>query len=192
MAMRLFRYGLFGFALSTVGVFMQRNVFPSVLLSVAVTLVSTPSWADDWKLQKYPNDKFQVEWSGPVKITATKVSDSTQKLLDHSTTYLQDNHSSAYVAGAMLALPGTKITLETAAEASIKTKNCKQLDKHSIDVKNANALEYIGTGCIENSRVRSRFFTKDKWLYEATAVTGANDDLSVGQHFVDSFKIIDE
>jgi hypothetical protein len=152
--------------------------------------LSAPSWADSWKLQKYPNDRFQVEWSGPVAITSTDLNSSTKKLIDHSNTYVQVLNSSALLVTATLANPTTKISVENTAKGSFSNKECKKIDKHSIDVNKAQAVEWVGTDCKLDWRVRSRFFNKGPWLYEVTFL-GLNDDVVAGQHFVESFKIID-
>ena len=168
-----------------------RIIVSSLTLAAGVTMTSAPSWADAWRLQKYPKDKFQVEWSGPVRIEVTELPSSTQKLVDHAAAYMQDEPA-AYSVGVALGLPSSKTSLQGYAEATFKKYECNQIDKKSIVLKNTEAVEWIGANCREGWRVRARIFHKGNWLYGVFAVVDSDGDVDAAQHFLESFKIIED
>jgi hypothetical protein len=93
---------------------------------------------------KIPNDRFQVEWSGPVAITSTELNSSTKNFIDHSNTYVQALNSSALLVAATLANnPTTKISVENTAKGSFSHRECKKIDKHSFNVNKAEAVEWV-------------------------------------------------
>src|SRR5579863_4739521 len=58
--------------------------------------------AEEWKQQRYPDDGFQVEFSGPVAVTETAMSEETKSRIIRATNYLQESGSAAYFVAAML------------------------------------------------------------------------------------------
>jgi hypothetical protein len=75
-----------------------------LFLSAFVWLLgsSLSTFAVEWKQQSYPDDGFQVEFSAPVAVTETAMSDETKSRIVRATNYLQENGTSAYFVAAML------------------------------------------------------------------------------------------
>jgi hypothetical protein len=75
-----------------------------LLLSAFVGLLGSglSASAEEWKSQSYPDDGFQVEFSGPVAVTETAMSEQTKSRIVRATNYLQEGGASAYFVAAML------------------------------------------------------------------------------------------
>jgi hypothetical protein len=162
---------------------------PAAVL-IVFTLASGSAWADPWRPVKYPNENFQVEWSGPVKITPTDVKPEARKTVERAMDYLQDLGEAAYIVNV------TKVRYEVAFDlgrkASMDALHCKSVTDRPLDMNGITAVEMVGTDCGDtNMQVRARYFTTGKYFYQVMALVGGSGDVSAGDHFIESFKLIE-
>jgi hypothetical protein len=163
-----------------------------LFLSAFVWLLgsSLSTFAVEWKQQSYPDDGFQVEFSAPVAVTETAMSDETKSRIVRATNYLQENGTSAYFVAAMLMKDSVNFDGGT-ADLFLASK-CQA--KKETPVKLAGTekgLEIVGSNCLGNgAHFEQRFFQRGKWFYQVTAIYVADDDAEAARHFLKSFKLL--
>jgi hypothetical protein len=166
------------------------NVFRVGTAFVILMAASQSGWADPWRLQQYPKEHFQVEWSGPVKVTPTAVTPETKQLLVYATNYMEESGAAAYLVASSEVVNG--LNFEEGKKQSFAAMHCKSVTDHPLDLNGIKAAEMVGTNCDNGFHVRGRYFARGKEFYQVIAIVPANGDLSAGDHFVESFKLLDD
>jgi hypothetical protein len=168
----------------------MTKIFRTATVFIVFMAASGSAWADPWRPVKYPNENFQVDWSGSVKITPTDIKSETKKTVERATDYLQDLGEAAYIVNV------TKVRYEVAFDlgrrASMDALHCKSVTDRPLDMNGIKAVEMVGANCGDtNLHVRARYFTVGKYFYQVMALVGGSGDLSAGDHFIESFKLIE-
>jgi hypothetical protein len=164
--------------------------FRTASIASLMVMATTPSWADPWRLQKYPDDGFQVEWSGQVTISPMEVPADKKMLFVHATQYSEETADSSYY-GVGVYQYVTGANLDGGAKGAMDGMKCKSVVDHPLDIPGIRATEQVSTDC-SGYRVRARFFATGNLFYGVLAVVGPAGDLDEAQHFVESFKLIDK
>jgi hypothetical protein len=163
-----------------------------LLLSGFVWLLgsSLSSLAEEWKQQSYPADGFQVEFSGPVAVTETAMSDETKSRMVRATNYLQESGTAAYFVAAMLMKNG--VNFDGGSADSFLASRCETRKETPVTLAGAEkGLEMVGTNCLGNgSHFEQRFFQRGKWFYQVTAIYTADGGAEAARHFLNSFKLL--
>lgn len=163
-----------------------------LLLPVVVGLLgsSLPASAEEWKSQSYPHDGFQVEFSGPVAVTETAMSDETKSRIVRATNYLQDGGGSAYFVAAMLMKES--VNFDGGSADAFLVSRCRAKKETPVTLAGAEkGLEIQGSNCLGNgSRFEQRFFQRGKWFYQVTAIYTADSGADAARHFLNSFKLL--
>jgi hypothetical protein len=166
--------------------------WPFLLLSVFVWLLGAgiSASAEEWKQQSYPDDGFQVEFSGPVAVTETAMSEDTKSRIVRATNYLQESGGAAYFVAAMLMKIG--VTFDGGSADSFLASRCETRKEVPVTLAGAEkGIEMVGTNCLGNgSHFEQRFFQRGKWFYQVTAIYGAGGDAEAARHFLNSFKLL--
>ena len=151
---------------------------------------SLSTFAEEWKQQSYPADGFQVEFSAPVAVTETAMSDETKSGIVRATNYTQENGSSAYFVAAMLIKDS--VNFAGATSAAFLASKCQTSKETPVALPGAEkGLEILGSSCLGNaSHVEERFFQRGRWFYQITAIYAADGDAEAARHFLDSFKLL--
>ena len=163
-----------------------------LLLSAFVGLLGSglPASAEDWKSQSYPADGFQVEFSGPVAVTETAMTDETKSRIVRATNYLQESGSAAYFVAAMLMKNG--VNFDGGSSDAFLASRCRSRKEIPVTLAGAEkGLEMQGENCLGNgSHFEQRFFQRGKWFYQVTAIYAADGDAEAARHFLNSFKLL--
>jgi hypothetical protein len=148
------------------------------------------AFAEEWKQQSYPDDGFQVEFSGPVAVTETAMSDETKSRIVRATNYLQENGTAAYFVAAMLMKDA--VNFEGGSAAIFLASKCQTRKETPVALLGAEkGLEISGSSCLGNgSHFEERFFQRGKWFYQVTAIYTADSDAETARHFLNSFKLL--
>lgn len=165
---------------------------PFVLLSVFVVLFGSaiPASSEEWKQQSYPDDGFQVEFSGPVSVKETAMSDETKSRIVRATNYLQDGSASAYFVAAMLMKEA--VNFDGGSADAFLMSRCQSKKETPVTLAGAEkGLEILGSDCLGNgSHFEQRFFQRGKWFYQVTAIYTADSGTEAARHFLRSFKLL--
>jgi hypothetical protein len=166
--------------------------WPFLFLSAFVWLLgsSISTRAEEWKPQSYPADGFQVEFSGPVTVNETAMSDETRQRVVRATNYLQDNGTSAYFVAAMLVKDS--VNFNGGATDFFAVSKCQAKEETPLTLIGAEkGIEIRGSSCLGNgSHFEERFFQRGKWFYQVTAIYLAGGDAEAARHFLNSFKLL--
>ena len=168
---------------------LSRSLF--LLLSFAWLLGSgLAASAEEWKSQSYPDDGFQVEFSGPVTVTETAMSDETKSRVVRATNYLQDGSASAYFVAAMLMKES--VNFDGGSADAFMVSQCRSKTETPVTLAGAEkGLEVVGSNCLGNgSHFEQRFFQRGKWFYQVTAIYTADSGADAAHHFLASFKLL--
>lgn len=164
----------------------------SLLLSAFACLLgpSISASAEEWKQQSYPDDGFQVEFSGPVAVTETAMSDETKSRIVRATNYLQDSGASAYFVAAMLMKEA--VNFDGGSADAFLASQCRSRKETPVTLAGAEkGLEIQGANCLGNgSHFEQRFFQRGKWFYQVTAIYTADSGAEAARHFLTSFKLL--
>jgi hypothetical protein len=146
--------------------------------------------AEEWKKQSYPADGFQIEFSGPVAVNETAMSDETKSRMVRATNYLQENGTAAYFVGAMLIKDS--VNFDGGAADFFVVSKCQAREETPVTLSGAEkGLEIRGSNCLGNgSHFEERFFQRGKWFYQITAIYTADGDAEAARHFLNSFKLL--
>lgn len=144
--------------------------------------------APQWSVHAHPEDGFQAEFSGDVKVTPQHLDAQTMERITRSTEYVQDNGASAYLVVAMLTKNGP--TLKNAG-AGIAKIGCKTLLRDSeMPFASGQARVIQATDCKNNLRAEARYFATGLWFYQVMALVPKDGgDIASAQYFVESFKL---
>jgi hypothetical protein len=146
--------------------------------------------AEEWKKQSYPADGFQIEFSGPVVVKETAMSDETKNRMIRATNYLQDSGTAAYFVAAMLVKDS--VNFDGGAADGFLASQCQAKKETPVTLSGAEkGLEILGSSCLGNgSHFEERFFQRGKWFYQITAIYTADGDAEAARHFLNSFKLL--
>ena len=146
--------------------------------------------AEEWKKQSYPADGFQIEFSGPVAVNETAMSDGTKSRMVRATNYLQDSGTAAYFVAAMLIKDS--VNFDGGAADFFLVSKCQTKEETPVTLSGAEkGLEIRGSSCLGNgSHFEERFFQRGKWFYQITAIYTADGDAEAARHFLNSFKLL--
>jgi hypothetical protein len=166
-----------------------RNVLPLVFLLVAFADTSRAQVVE-WTRHHYPENNFEVEFSGPVQITQHII--PAQAKIIRSTSYLQGASTHAYAVWAQLNKEGAGVNLEAAAHGAFDTFGCKKIDERLFGVAGWRTEELTGDQCLDGTyRVHGRYLAKGDWFYGITyMIKMEGGDIQAAQRFLESFKII--
>jgi hypothetical protein len=164
----------------------------SLLLSVFACLLgsSACALAEEWKQQSYPDDGFQVEFSGPVTVTETAMSDETKSRIVRATNYLQDGAAAAYFVAAMQMKES--VNFDGGSADGFLVSQCQSKKETAVTLAGAEkGLEIVGSNCLGNgSHFEQRFFQRGKWFYQVTAIYTADSGAEAARHFLTSFRLL--
>jgi hypothetical protein len=148
------------------------------------------SHAEEWKNHSYPNDGFQVEFSGPVSANETAMSDDTKTRVARATNYQQDSGDTTYLVAAMLMR--NAVNFEGGAANTFLASRCETSKETPVTLAGAEkGREILGANCFGNGgHFEERFFQRGKWFYQVTAIYAADGDAAAARHFLDSFKLL--
>lgn len=157
-----------------------------LLASEAVTYAETVTW----RKQTYATDGFEVEFSGAVKVTPTKLNAETAKKIVRSTDYLQDGGSRAYIVSASI-VKG-ELNFDEGVKGNRDSLKCKKTTSDTpLNLAGGRGREVRGEGCVDGTIVaEGRYFVKGKAFYQVVFLITDASDLESGRHFLRSFKII--
>jgi hypothetical protein len=146
--------------------------------------------AEEWKQQSYPDDGFQIEFSGPVTVTETAVSDETRSRIVRATNYSQESGGTTYFVAAMLMRNG--VNFDGGSSDSFLASRCETTKKAPVTLVGAEkGVEMQGSNCLgSGSHFEQRFFQRGKWFYQVTAIYAADGDAEAARHFLNSFKLL--
>ena len=163
-----------------------------LLLSAFVGLLGSgvSASAEEWKSQSYPDDGFQVEFSGPVAVTETAMSEQTKSRIVRATNYMQDGSASAYFVAAMLMKES--VNFDGGSADAFLVSQCRTKTETPVTLAGAEkGLEIQGSNCLGNgSHFEQRFFQRGKWFYQVTAIYTADNGADAARHFLNSFKLL--
>jgi hypothetical protein len=163
-----------------------------LLLSAFVGLLGSglSASAEEWKSQSYPDDGFQVEFSGPVAVTETAMSEQTKSRIVRATNYLQEGGASAYFVAAMLMKES--VNFDGGSADAFLVSQCQAKKETPVTLTGAEkGLEIVGSNCLGNgSHFEQRFFQRGKWFYQVTAIYTADGGAEAARHFLNSFRLL--
>jgi hypothetical protein len=148
--------------------------------------------AEDWTTHRYPADRFEVEFSGPVQVMPTKLSAAKKKLTVRSTDYLQDSDVFAFIVNATLTR--YSVEFDEGADASYQALKCKTtVFDRPLPIDGGQGREIRGEDCANDLHIEGHYFTTGKWFFQVLFVGSKGyTDEAAPQHFFQSFKIIDQ
>jgi hypothetical protein len=151
---------------------------------------SASAHSEEWKNHSYPDDGFQVEFSGPVAANETAMSDDTKTRVARATNYQQDSGATTYLVAAMLMRDA--VNFEGGAANTFLASKCETSKEETVTLAGAEkGREILGANCFGNgSHFEERFFQRGKWFYQITAIYAADGDAAAARHFLDSFKLL--
>lgn len=170
---------------------------PLLLISAILVLsLADPAGAQGppWKKEAYPEDGFQVEFSGAIKVTPTKVSAETQQKIVRANQYMQDDGDTVYAVGANL--NKASLAFDKGVRASFGTFKCKSTVSDTpvvVTGGRGQARELRGTDCLDGAfRVEARYFSRGLWFYQVMALFKMDGgDETAARHFLQSFALIE-
>ena len=124
-------------------------------------------------------------------MSETKINEETKKAVVRATDYQQDGGEFVYIVAASLTKTG--VNFEKGSDASFAALKCKSKTKDvPLTVAGGRGRELAGTDCHDgNYRAETRYFTKDKWFYQAlTLFKKEGGDVESARYFLQSFKIL--
>jgi len=167
-----------------------RWSFLFVLAFVGLLGSGISASAEEWKQQSYPDDGFQIEFSGPVAVTETAMSDETKRGIVRATNYSQESGATTYFVAAMLMKNG--VNFDGGSSDSFLASRCETTKKAPVTLAGAEkGVEMQGSNCLGNgSHFEQRFFQRGKWFYQVTAIYPADGGAEAARHFLASFKLL--
>ena len=144
-----------------------------------------------WQKKTYAEDRFEVEFSGPVKVEPTQIDAATKKKVVRSTQYLQDGTSFVYIVGVQLNID--TVNFDAGAKASFSTFKCKTtLPVAELPFPGGQGREYKGSECFDGTvRTEAKYFVVGKWFYQVIALFPADAaSEQSARRFLTSFKIL--
>jgi len=163
-----------------------------LLLSGFVCLAgsSVATVAGEWKPQSYPADGFQIEFSAPVAVSETAISEENKSRVVRATNYVQENGASVYLVAAMLMKDA--VNFDAGTSTAFFAGRCQAKKEAPVTLSGAEkGLEILGSNCFgDGSHFEQRFFQRGKWFYQITAIYPAGDTAEAARRFLNSFKLL--
>ena len=157
------------------------------LLLVCLLAPYSTADAQTWTKRSYPNEGFEIEFSGIVKVTPAVIPEESKDRVVFRTSYLQDGGKYAY--SVTVQLQNVNVNFYPAVNAAYAKTECKVLVVDTaLDFQGGQAHEFRGKDCRSGFRIDMRFYTVGKWFYTVQAVY--KDEVAAeaaGRRFVESF-----
>lgn len=145
----------------------------------------------NWKRHAFPEDRFEIEFSGQFTTSAVKLDGATLKKIKRSMQYIHSDGDLLFVVGAQENVDA--VNFEGGSRSSFAALNCKQQKPETeIAIEGGRGREFKGTECIEGQmRAEARYFEHGKWFYQVIAIFATDSsDEPAARRFLDSFKIL--
>jgi hypothetical protein len=147
--------------------------------------------AQQWRVHSYPEDGFEVQFSGFVNVKPVEVSAEIRERIVRGTQYMQDGGSHVYVVAA--SLNRHAVNFESGVEQSFAGLSCKaKVEDRIIPFAPGQARELRGSDCVDGKyRAEARYHQSGLWFYQVLTLfrTDAGDEASA-RYFLQSFKVI--
>lgn len=167
----------------------------TALLLVAASGVSvaqqrTPA-VHQWKKHTFPDDRFEVEFSGPIRSEPVKLDPATRKKVTRSMQHLQDGGSFVFIVGAQQNVD--TVNFDAGVQGSFGALKCQSgLTDGPVTLTGGRGRELKGTDCFDGSmRAEARYFEVGKWFYQLISIFPKDGvEEPAARRFLESFKPI--
>ncbi len=158
------------------------------IAGLALALTASPA-AAGWQEHSYTIDKFAVDFSGDITVRPTNLDADTTARIDHSTTYIQDGGSFAYVVGATLTKGS--FDFKSGSDGAMSVYKCATTgsDTFQPTADGEERLVHAST-CESGLKAAGRFIMKDKWFYQVMYLIPGTMDSADAEHFLASFRLL--
>jgi hypothetical protein len=165
---------------------MIANAFALLLLAWSAT-----SFAQQWRVHSYPEDGFEVQFSGFVNVKPVEVAAEVRERIVRGTQYMQDGGSYVYVVAA--SLNRHAVNFGNGVEQSFAGLSCKsKASDRVIQSPWGQARELRGADCVDgNYRAEVRYHQSGLWFYQVMTLFRKDvGDEASARYFLQSFKVI--
>jgi hypothetical protein len=175
---------------------MMRRVIGAIVIVASVALGGI-AIAEDWKLYRYPQDGFAIEFPGKPEPQLTSVDPNA---MVRSNQYWVDLGAVAYGVSVTLFLPNViaarspEQTLSRSIEGVRGSLQCAVRGQADVPMPGTAAKEVVFDRCAKVSGLvaKQRFFLRADWLYQVM-VLGTKPDVENDagtKRFLESFAMI--
>lgn len=173
-----------------------RTLAAGLILLLAAGTVPVPAQqkaADEpvWKKHSFAEERFEVEFPGPIRSEPVKLDPATRKKVARSTQHIQIGNDSVFIVGAQQNVE--TVNFDAGAQGSFNTLNCLTRDSDTpLPLASGRGREIRGKNCMDNTmRVEARYFEHGKWFYQLIAIVPVERETDpTTQRFLNSFKFI--
>lgn len=147
--------------------------------------------AQNWRVHSYPEDGFEVQFSGFVSVKPVEVSAEIRERIVRGTQYMQDGGSHVYLVAA--SLNRYAVNFESGVEQSFAGLSCKtRLDDRALQSASGQARELRGSDCVDGKyRAEARYHQSGLWFYQVLTLFRKDvGDEASARYFLQSFKVI--
>ena len=166
---------------------MIANVIALLLLCTW----SATSVAQQWRVHSYPEDGFEVQFSGFVNVKPVEVSAEIRERIVRGTQYMQDGGSYVYVVAA--SLNRYALNFDNGVAQSFAGLSCKStLDDRVIQSPWGRGRELRGTNCVDGKyRAEVQYHQSGLWFYQVLTLFRKDvGDEASARYFLQSFKVL--
>lgn len=146
---------------------------------------------ETWKKHAFADDRFEVEFSGPVKSEPLQLDAQTRRRVVRSVQHMQEAADLIFVVGAQHNIDA--VHLEAGARASFNAFRCKNTQTEiEVPIDGGRGVELKGSACFDGSmRAEARYFQVGKWFYQVIALFHKDTvEEAIARRFLLSFKAL--
>ncbi len=183
---------------------MMLRSLRRTLLAATVALVSTAAVAQqqrapslsaadgavDWKKHTFAEDRFEIEFSGPVRSEPVPLDGQSRRRVVRSTHHLQETARAIYIVGAQH--NADVVNFDAGIKGSFATLKCKATEPETdMPIGGGRGRELKGRDCFDGAmRAEARYYEVGKWFYQVMAIYAKDGDEAAARRFLQSFKVI--
>jgi hypothetical protein len=147
--------------------------------------------AQQWRVHSYPEDGFEVQFSGFVTVKPIEVTAEVRERIVRGTQYMQDGGSHVYMVAA--SLNRYAVNFENGVQQSFAGLSCKtKVEDRVIQSGTGQARELRGSDCVDGKyRAEARYHQSGLWFYQVLTLFRKDvGDEASARYFLQSFKVI--
>jgi hypothetical protein len=151
---------------------------------------SAPDPASDWKKHTFSDDRFEIEFSGPVRSEPVPLDPQSRRRVVRSTQHVQDGAKAIYIVGAQQNTD--VVNFDAGVKGSFGALKCKSTEPEvAVPVGTGRGRELKGSDCFNGTmRAEARYFEIGKWFYQVMALYPTDGDNAAARRFLESFKAV--
>lgn len=172
----------------------RRDLLSCVFVATAVAFIAHAVRAAEWRLYRFPEDGFAIEFPGSPKIEVGNA--SGVKHITTARTYLLDRGEVVFGVDATLFAPSPAPVravqlLANAGELFQRSAKCSGYQERESKFLPVNAREFVFEQCHGRYLGLFRFYAQDDWFYQVgVMMTGGRPDDPDANRFVQSFRLL--